>query len=331
MNIYNKIYRDLYAPLTKIVHESWALLFPKWYVKYLYKKVTNRKLDLKNPKDHQEKIQWLKVYADTSQWTNLADKYKVREYVSQCGLSDNLIELYGVWERAEEIDFSKLPEKFVLKTNHGFKKVILVEDKSKLDISKTIRLLNTWVKEKYGLVTFEPHYWKIERRIIAEAFLQDSSISNISSSLIDYKFFCFNGEPEIIMTLSDRPNMSIGSTADTNPKLKYNIYDIDWNTRPEVISASLAIDIAAILPKPNRLDEMLRICKILSKPFPQVRVDLYEVNNKVYFGEMTFTSGGGMQSFTREYSLELGRKMDISRVKRKAKRYSITKRSSNPS
>ena len=102
MNIYNKIYRDLYAPLTKIVHESWALLFPKWYVKYLYKKVTNRKLDLKNPKDHQEKIQWLKVYADTSQWTNLADKYKVREYVSQCGLSDNLIELYGVWERDEK-------------------------------------------------------------------------------------------------------------------------------------------------------------------------------------------------------------------------------------
>ena len=330
MNVFIKIFRNLYGPISKSVHERWALLFPKWYVKYLYKKVTNKKLDLKNPKDYQEKIQWLKIYSETSQWTNLADKYKVREYISQCGLSDNLVGLYGVWERAEDIDFSKLPEKFVLKTNHGFKRVIVVEDKSKLDISKTVKQLNTWVKERYGLMSFEPHYWKIERRIIAEEFLEDDSTANISSSLIDYKFWCGNGEPKTISVLSNRPNISIGSNVETNPKLMCNEYDLDWNPHPEVLSESSGIGVAENVPKPNQLDEMLRICKKLSKPFPFVRIDLYEVNNKVYFGEITFTPGGGMQFYTPEYSLELGKQIDLSKAKLKAKRYFFTKRSSYP-
>ena len=120
-----------------MVHKVWAVLFPAGYAKYYYKKAYGKSLNLKDPKDFNEKIQWLKVYSDTTQWTRLADKYKVREYLKDLGLEDILVKLYGVWENANEIDFDKLPEKFVLKTNHGFNKNILVYDKSKLDFEET--------------------------------------------------------------------------------------------------------------------------------------------------------------------------------------------------
>ena len=321
MNLFRKILGDLYSPFTKFIHEAWALIFPKWYVRYLYKKVLKKKLDLRNPKDFNEKIQWLKIYSDTSQWTTLADKYKVREYVTQCGLGDSLVKLYGVWERAEEIDFNKLPDSFVLKTNHGYGRVILVNDKSKLDISLTITQLNKWVKEKYGLVTFEPHYWNIERRIIAEELLQDNYNAEFSSSLIDYKFYCFNGEPDIVELIYDRKIITVGSNVkrkDSN--FKACAFDLDWNPLPEIYTEECDHHIPTEIPKPGRLDKMLEICKTLSLPFPSVRVDLYEVNNKVYFGEMTFTPGGGMNFFTPEYFLEMGDLIDLSTAKRRTKR-----------
>ena len=321
MKAFVKLFGDLYTPVSKFIHEKWVRFFPRWYAKYFYKKVTNKKLNLKTPKELQEKIQWLKLYSDTSQWTDLADKYKVRDYVSQCGLSEILVKLYGVWERAEEIDFSSLPEKFVFKTNHGFKKLILVEDKSKLDINKTKRQLDTWVKEKYGLVSFEPHYWNIDRRIIAEEFLEDNYNMSISSSLIDYKFYCIHGEPEVIICMYDRGNTTYGSNLEKDLSgLKKNLFDLDWNPCPEFLSEGYGINIKNDIPKPTRFDEMKRICKILAKPFPFVRVDLYEVNGKVYFGEMTFTPGGNFQSFSSEYATEMGQKMDLSQIKRRTKR-----------
>lgn len=317
--------KELYASLSKFVHERWALLFPAWYAKYIYKKITHKRLNLKNPKDFQEKNQWLKVYSDTSQWTDLADKYKVRDYVTQCGLGDTLVKLYGVWERAEDIDFNALPEKFVLKTNHGFRRVILVEDKSKLDIPKTVKKLNTWVKERYGLLSFEPHYWNIERRIIAEEFLEDHSRKDISSSLIDYKFFCYNGEPEVILCLFDRKyfgeDMSTGSNMEVEHVApKFQLYDLDWNPRPEYSFLDNDPEFNSV-PAPSQLKEMIRVCRILGKSFPMVRIDLYEVNNKVYFGELTFTHGGGSNEFfTDEYAIKMGDKIDLSAIDRKKRR-----------
>ena len=118
--------KRIFRKISRFIHEAWAVLLPGSYAKYSYKKSTGRKLNLRDPKDFNEKIQWLKVYSDISQWTDLADKYKVREYIEKCGLKDILVKLYGVWERAEDIDFSKLPDKFVLKTNHGHTKIIFV-------------------------------------------------------------------------------------------------------------------------------------------------------------------------------------------------------------
>jgi len=313
----------MYPAFSRFMHERWALLFPKWYVRYLYKKIVEKKLDLKNPQDYNEKIQWLKIYSDTSEWTILADKYKVREYVTQCGLSHILAKLYGVWERAEDIDFSKLPDKFVLKTNHGWGNNILVADKSKLDIPDSVRKLNKWVNEKYGLVTFEPHYWKMKRRIIAEEFLQDERNVEKSSSLIDYKFYCFNGEPHSLLVLYDRKNIYVGSDVkQEGPRVRACIYDLDWNAHPEAISNTgpFADKSPEPIPRPERFDEMLEVCRKISKPFPHVRLDLFEANKKVYFGEMTFTPGGGLRYLTPEYFLELGKQMDLSTARRRTKR-----------
>ena len=321
MHLFGRLLGDSYPACSKKIHEGWAYLFPKWYVRYYYKMVTNKKLDLKNPKDYNEKIQWMKIYSDTSRWTDLADKCKVRKYVNQCGLSHILVKLYGVWDSAEEIDFSKLPDRFVLKTNHGFSRIILVEDKSKLDIDLTVKQLNKWMKEKYGLCTFEPHYWNIKRRIIAEELLQDDHNASISSSLIDYKFYCFYGKVHSLLVLYDRRNIIVGADCKKDgPKVRARIYDLDWNPRPGVTIGPFEDECPAEIPKPNRFDEMLEVCKILSLPFPHVRVDLYEVNNKVYFGELTFTPGAGLRYLTPEYFLEMGDQIDLSSVKRRTKR-----------
>lgn len=315
---------DTYNSFSKIVHEAWAVLLPGSYIKYIYKKILHRELDLNDPKDYNEKIEWLKIYSDTSKWTVCADKYKVREYIEECGLKDILVKLYGAWDKAEEIDFMDLPQQFVLKVNHGFGKTILVNDKSKLDIKKTRDMLNKWMKVRYGLVTFEPHYWKIERKIIAEELLQDSYNSELSTSLIDYKFFCINGEPYTIVAMHNRNNLVVGSNENRIIQPFHDCtYDLEWNVRPEILSGSHTKGNPIVLPKPKCFDEMIRICRILSKPFPTVRVDLYEVNSKVYLGELTFTPGGNRNFFLPEVFLDMGEKIDLSAVKRRTKKFII--------
>lgn len=319
MVFFGATYGNWYAQLSKFLHERWALLFPKCYVRYLYKKNFNRKLNLKDPRDYREKIHWLKLYSDTSEWTDLADKYKVREYLKQCGLGEHLPELYGVWEKAEDIDFDALPEKFVLKTNHGFKRLVLVMDKSKLDMDKTRRQFDHWVRERYGMVTYEPQYWNIERRIIAEELLEDDYNARLSTSLIDYKFFCFHGEPFVVGALYNRKSNVVGGESfEDGPNLQDCAFDMEWNYLRDVTVSRLDDDEPCPIPKPRQWDDMLRICRILSKPFPHVRVDLYEVHNKVYFGELTFTPGGGLDFFTDDFFMLMGEQLDLSRVKQKS-------------
>lgn len=312
--------KQIYHRISRFLHEAFAVLFPAYYAKYVFKKTTGRKLNLKHPKDFNEKIQWLKIYTDTSLWTELADKYKVRKYIEECGLKDILTKLYGVWESANDIDFNILPNKFVLKTNHGHSRNLLVRDKTQLNIEKTKETLNKWVKDKYGLLSFEPHYWNIPRKIIAEEYLEDTLSNEFSSTLIDYKFWCINGEPDIIMVLYDREYLTSKVTEkDKKLYMKASVFDLDWNLRTDIISGPLSTEKSLPLPKPKCFDEMIKICKILSRPFIHVRVDLYEVNGKVYFGELTFTPGGGWDYFTPEYFLKMGEKMDLSNVKRRKK------------
>lgn len=275
---------------------------PEKLVRRIYERSLERKLNLENPMDLNEKISWLKLFSDTTSWSDLSDKYNVREFIIGNGLEDMLVKLYGAWDNAEHIDFDKLPNSFVLKTSNASGTVIIVEDKSKLNIKKTRRKLNNWLNNwsKIAIQAGEFHYLPIKPRIIAEEFLADTE-NNFSSTLIDYKIWCLSGEPYSVWTCYNRIN-------------KYTyvaLHELDWTYHPEhSVFTDHYRQGERLVPKPRSLDKMISACKLLAKGFPQVRIDFYEVNGKPYFGEMTFTSlGGRMDFYTQEYLLEMGEKV----------------------
>ena len=259
-------------------------------------------LDWKHPRDINEKIQWLLVYGDTTEWTRLADKYKVREYVKEKGLEHLLVPLYGVRENAKQIDFDALPEKFVLKCNHDYGSTIVVNkncaDYNREDICEE---LDKCLKHDFGYKG-ELHYRGIPRKIIAEKYLEmTDSEKALSSSIIDYKVWCFDGKPCYIIAIFDR----------TEDSLFHEAYDLKWNAHPEYLLPNSRCKIGnGKIPKPESFTEMMEASSILSKGFPEVRVDFYEIDRQLYFGEMTFTSGGGMmKQYTPEFRKLLGDKV----------------------
>ena len=283
--------------------------FPETMAQMRYYKEFGRFLDLKNPKDLNEKIHWLSLYSDTSEWTLCADKYAVRDFVAERGLSNILVELYGKWDHVSEIDWESLPQKFVLKTTNGSGTVLVVKDKNSLDMGKTIPMLEKWMKMKIGEETTEFHYQNIVPRIIAEEYIEQSEEdSKLSTSLIDYKIWCFNGKAYYVWVCLNRV---IGHTY-------VSMFDREWNYHPEMsVFNDHYRESKTILPKPEKLEEMLEVAEKLSQGFPEVRVDLYYTNGKIYFGEMTFTSlGGTMDFYTREALLSMGQLIDLSGVKK---------------
>lgn len=248
-----------------------------------------------NPQDLNEKINWMKLYGDTFEWPRLADKYLVREYVKERIGEKYLTKLYGCWDNADDIDFSSLPEKFVLKTNHGCGTVIPIHDKKTIDKSSVCKQLDTWIKHRYGYLTVEPHYLKIQPVIYAEELIENDS--TFSTSLVDYKVFCFSGKAYCILVCSDR---IIGK------HVNMSFYDCNWNIRPEMLDGRHK-GYTVIAQKPQCLQELIALAEKLAQGHPQVRVDFYISNNHIYFGEMTFTSQGGyMDYISREYSNIMG-------------------------
>lgn len=238
-----------------------------------------------------EKINWLKFNTDTSMWTKLADKYMVREFVKERVGEQYLVPLLGVWNSAKDIDFSILPDSFVLKPNNGAGTVLVIKDKSEIDEVEIRNTVSKWLKTKFGLLQAEPHYLRIKPLIIAESVLKEEN--HISSSLIDYKIWCFDGTVFGTWCCFNREMFH----ADTE------WHDLDWKFRPEwSVFSSYYKNGKGVVPRPQNYEEMLEIASKLSIGFPQVRVDLYNIGGKIYFGEMTFTSAGGHMNF---YSDEL--------------------------
>lgn len=269
------------------------------YAAWLYRRKTGHRLNLDNPRDLNEWINRLSLRTDTSQWSVLADKYRVRRYVEEKGHGDMLTELYGVWDNASDIDFAALPDRFILKANHGSAMTLAVPDRSRLDTGSARRKLDRWLHTPFGRLTAEPHYLAIPRRIIAEELLDASNQEFPSLSLIDYKIWCFHGTPRYICVYYDR-------TAGT---VKRSVYDTGWQARPEysVTDDSHIIPATAPLPRPKSLDAMLEAAADLAAGFPQVRVDFYAVGGRPIFGEMTFTGASGrMTSFTEEFLRHTG-------------------------
>lgn len=282
--------------------------YPVLVAKLRFKKMFGREIDLENPKDINEKILWLSLFSDITEWSRMADKYAVRQYVESLGLGDYLVKLYGKWDKAEDIDWNLLPNKFALKTNNGSGTVKLVEDKAKLDIEATVKLFNEWLYKDISAATTEFHYAPIKPCIIAEELLDFSKDPNKSTSAIDYKVWCFNGHAYYVWACSNRDKESTDVA----------LFDREWNYLPEKsIFNEHYREQKVLVKRPKNLELMLDVAEKLSQPFPVVRVDLYNIDGHIYFGEMTFTSLGGTMDFYTEACLyEMGALIDISGVKK---------------
>lgn len=250
----------------------------KFILSLRYRKALGRKINQKNPVSFYDKIFWLSCNSDTTMWSKLADKYGVREFVAQKIGEEYLPKLYGVYDSAKDVDFNILPNQFVIKTNNGCASNFLIKNKNITDLEKIRKELKYWLEFPYGELTGQKHYTKIKPRIIAEEFMYQKD--NPQASLIDYKFFCFNGVPMYCQVMCEREfNTHI---------FKMNVYDMQWE--PQVHFFKNTLNIKEI-DKPSKFEEMKKIAKILSEGFKFVRVDLYEINGKVKFGEMTFMPG----------------------------------------
>lgn len=293
----NKILSIVLFPIIEFVRFL-GREYPVFLVKIRYFFRFKKKLDLDNPKTLNEKILYQSLKTDCRLRTQLTDKWKVRKYVEDCGLSDILVELYGVWGDANDIDFEQLPANFVLKPNHGSGNVIFIKDKHHINESKIKNTLNKDLRKVYGELEGGVHYYDIDPVVIAEELLLNDSISEkYSSSIIDYKIWCFNGKAYYIWTCSNRNKYST----------EVMTYDRQWNRHPEFSVFNEHYKEGDPLPMPKSLEKMLYVAEILSKPFSVVRVDLYNIEGKIYFGEMTFTSLGGMMDFyTQEFQNHAG-------------------------
>ncbi len=250
--------------------------------KIRYEMLMHRKLNIDNPVTLNEKLQFLKLnlYRNNDLVTQCCDKFRVREYVEKYGGGGYLTELYGVYDNAEQIDFDTLPDSFVLKCTHGSGSVIGCQDKSTLDITDTRQKLNSWLKYDYAKTHAELSYVGIKPRIICERYIKTKD----GLPPKDYKIFCSYGVPKFLYIASERMNGHV----------YFDFYDLDWNW----------IDVRnghpnhkGLFPKPENFVEMLALASKLSKPFPLVRVDLYNEYGEIIFGELTFLHASGVASF----------------------------------
>lgn len=269
---FKKIFRQLYRKILYILPAKIVLNIENFRG---YHKLVN----FQNPRFFGEKIQWLKLYGNLEKYNNYVDKYLVRDYICNKIGDEYLIPLIDVYDKADDINFDSLPKKYVIKLNTGSGYNIVVEDKNKVNKKKIIKKLNKWMNENYAKMKKEPQYKNVKKKIIIEKYMSDSD-----GKLLDYKFFCFNGKPEFIKVDFDR---FIDHSA--------NFYDVNWNLID--MREGDFPNYKYKCQKPNNFDKMIKIAKILSKEFQFVRVDLYNIDGKIYFGELTFTPAAGVNPF----------------------------------
>ncbi len=273
-------------------------LLPDEAMARLYSRaVLKEKINLKDPKTFNEKIQWLKIHSHPNNplVVQCADKFAVRKYIEQKGLGKRLVPLIGAWERPEDIDWDSFPNKFVLKCNHGCAYNIICSDKSKFDRNAAVRQLRKWLKEDFGAYNIELHYSKIKPRMITcEEYLGES--------IVDYKFFCFNGLPKYIYVSTDLVH---------DRQARIGFYYLDGRKMPLIRDDYAPMNVDKF---PEFFDEMKKDATTLCQDFPFVRVDFFVTKDTYYFAELTFTPAAGMMPFNPlKYDMEWGKELDISK------------------
>lgn len=253
-------------------------------IKHKYYYHFGKKLDLKNPITYTEKLQWLKLYDRRSEYKEMVDKLAAKEFVRNRIGEEYVIPTLGVWNSPDEIDFNSLPNQFVLKCTHDSGGLVICKDKSTLDIEKAKQKLKACLKRDYYLIHREWVYKDVPRKIIAEMYMEDGA----DGELRDYKFFTFAGEPKVLYIAQGRGN-SEETTAD--------FFDMEFNH----LDLTIDHEMSKVIPTaPKNFELMKKFASILSKNTPQLRVDFYEVNGRVYFGEMTFFHCSGFAAFNTE-------------------------------
>lgn len=289
----NKLKRLIAKPISYIV----KFISKKTFISQQYKYITHHKMSWTSPNRYTEKLQILRLYEypKNDLVCQCAGRVGARKYLKDQGFDDNLIKIYGVFNNFNEIDFSKLPNQFVMKCTHACSYNYICFDKNKIEYNKLKRQFNKWLKTNYGKKTVELHYSKIKPQIIIEELLLENNYLPI-----EYKIHCFNGKAKYMYVVTDR-----------NKNIRYNNYYIDWKEFDDAqFNGWKKSD--KPLTKPSNWDEMVQIAEKLSKPFPFVRVDLFSINNKIYFSELTFTPAKGTLIFDSDQAdFEIGQWLNI--------------------
>lgn len=290
--MFNKIKRYIKDPLwafgSDVIHKYPNILSDKLYIETLWRMIMGYKLDLKNPKTYNEKLQWLKLYDHNPLYTTLVDKLRVKDYVKNKLGNDFIVPTLCVYKSVDDIDIEKLPERFVLKCNHDSGSVYICKDKSKFDINEVKAKIKKHLSHNFYWDAREWAYKKVKPYAFAECYLEDDNLDD----LVTYKFLCFNSEPKLVY-----------STIKTDD-IWENYYDLDFNILPIHRKWSNS---KVQLMKPSRFDDMIKVARNLSEGIPHVRIDLYEVKGQIYLSEFTFYDWGGLIDFTdNKWNLQLG-------------------------
>ena len=260
------------------------------YLQIFYYAEFGKFIDFKNPKTFNEKLNWLKLYYRRPDLITLVDKYEVKKYIADKIGEQYVIPTLGVWDKFEDINFNELPNQFVLKCTHDSGGLVVCKDKSKLNLKEVKAKIEKSLTNNYYLWTREWSYKGVKPRIIAEKYMEDQE----TGELRDYKFFCFNGEPKLMFVASER---GLKNT-------KFDFYDMQFhhmNIVQHYPNSEYSIE------KPEHFEKMVMLAEKLSAGFPHVRVDFYEANGQVYFGEMTFYHFGAIVPFeTEEWDKKIG-------------------------
>lgn len=274
----NKTLMGMYRFYQKVVYGAATIISPTLNTKMRYRQACGKRIDLKHPTSFSEKLLWLKLnkYINDPLVIQCADKYRVREYIENAGCGSILNDLIGVWDSAEEISWDALPEQFALKWNFGAGMNIICSNKNELDRDSVVRQMKKWGRKKIWLPYSELQYKYAPKKIICEKYLSNDADRVIA----DYKVYCFHGEPQAVFVMSGR-----------GYHLTTEFFDTQWKPLENSEKYEVAENNTE---KPQCLEQMLAVSRKLSTPFPFVRLDYYVVNDRLYFGEMTFTPAGGL-------------------------------------
>ena len=284
-----------------VIRKATRVLPDELYLKLIYRIRMGKKLNLKAPKTFNEKLQWLKLHDRNPLYTTLVDKYEVKSYIAERIGEEYVIPTLGVWDKFDDIDFNKLPDQFVLKCTHDSGGLIICKDKKRLDIEKAKAKIMRCLDTNYYWHGREWPYKFVKPRILAEQYMEDLG----THELRDYKFFAFDGTVRALFVASERQDKQV--------ETKFDFFDADFN-HLDITNGHPNSEFT--IEKPSSFDKMKELASTLSKGFPQLRVDFYDVNGHIYFGELTFSHWSGLTPFSPDKWDEIfGSWIDLSLVK----------------